>query len=527
MTGTAEPDAAELNDDGKWLAFSAIGIAFVTNVAAWGMVFVSLPSIAEDFGISLRSVAWVVIAQSLVISSLMLPMGRVADMTGRRRMHLTGLTLFGVGAASVALAPGFGLVIAARVIMAVGNAMMQSVGTAMVVAVFPDEERGKAIGSQTTAVAVGGASGPILGGLILQVLPWRALFVLLLLPVCVALVFGYLVLDEEKVSPVGDRREVGFDWGGAALSGLMVIILVLTINNPVGLPWGSPFILGGLIASAGLFAAWVRWELHTEQPMLELRLFRNRVFSFAVGARYVGFMGGTFVSFLAPVLLISLRQMEAAAAGGVMFLNAVGLGVAAQISGRLSDRFGSRPFSAAGFVLHLTVALVLSTAAESTPLVVVMLLMFGAGLSVGLWNVPNNSTIMGSMPPSRHGVIGAFTNLVRNLGNVTGQALASAVVVGVMVSRGFDIPLDEISESAAAGDAFLGGWRWTFRISAALALAGLVLTVVAPSPSERRVEPSAGEEDSVAEKSPATEGDPAVEERPVADGSMRSGPVTP
>lgn len=482
MTG-APPVPPEQNYDGKWLAFSAIGVAFVTNVAAWGMVFVALPAIAEEFNVSLRAVAWVVIAQSLVISSLMLPMGRVADMVGRRRMHLLGLGLFGVGAAAVMVAPTFPLVIAARVVMAVGNAMGQSVGTAMVVAVFPDHERGKAIGSQTTAVAIGGASGPILGGLILQVLPWQALFGLLLIPVTIAIVFGYIVLDEAKVSPLGDRRDVGFDWGGAALSAVMVIIAVLTINNPLALPWRSPVIVGGAVLAIALFVAWVRWELGVRQPMLELRLFASPIFALAVAARYVGFMGATFLSFLAPVFLISLRLMETAAAGGVMFLNAFGLGVAAQMAGRLSDRFGPRRFSAAGFVLQFVASLGLSVTTAATALPVVMVAMFAAGLSVGLWNVPNNSTIMGSVPASRHGVVGAFTNLVRNLGNVTGQALASAVVVGVMVSRGFDIPLSEISGSADAGDAFLGGWAWTFRISAALSLVGLSLTLRAPDPS--------------------------------------------
>lgn len=165
-----------------------------------------------------------------------------------------------------------------------------------------------------------------------------------------------------------------------------------------------------------------------------------------------------------------------------MFLNALGLGVAAQLAGRLSDRFGPRRFSAAGFVLSLVISVAMSTMTETTPLRFVSAAMFAAGLSVGLWNVPNNSTIMGSVPANRHGVIGAFTNLVRNLGNVTGQALASAVVVGVMVARGFDIPLSDISQSAAAGDAFLGGWKWTFRISAIFAVVGLAFTLLAPDP---------------------------------------------
>ena len=489
MTVDIDPATDQDRFEGKWLAFAAIGVAFVTNVSAMSMVFVALPSIADEFDVSLRSVAWVVIAQSLTISSLMLPMGRVADMVGRRRMHLLGMTLFGLGSFSVALAPTFGLLIAARVLMSVGSAMGQSVGTAMVVAVFPPHERGKAIGSQTTAVAIGAASGPILGGLILQVLPWQAMFLLLLIPISVALVAGFVILDEERVSPRLDRREVGFDWGGAGLSALMVVLLVLTINNPLALSWTSPYLVAGLAAVIVLFTAWVRWELRTDEPMLELSLFRSRVFSMAVGARLAGFMGSTFVFFLAPVFLISLRSMEAAAAGGVLFLNALGMGLAAQTSGRLSDRFGTRLFSSVGFVLYGAMAFSLSLMSADTPLRLVMGVLFMTGISMGLWNVPNNSTIMGSVPANRHGVIGAFTNLIRNMGNVTGQALASAVVVGVMAVRGFDIPLSDIADSAAAGDAFVAGWRWTFRISAVLALVGLGLTAGSPEPTPMGARP--------------------------------------
>lgn len=474
MTASAATDRYA----GKWRAFAAIGVAFVTNVLAMSMVFVALPSIAEDYGITLRSVAWVVIAQSLTISSLMLPLGRVADVIGRRRMHLIGLTIFGLGCVAVAAAPTFGLLIAARVFMSVGNAMGQSVGTAMVVSVFPEHERGKAIGSQTTAVAIGGASGPIVGGLILQVLPWQAMFLLLLIPISIALVVGYVVLDEEKVSSTMGRSDRSFDWGGAALSGLMVMGLVLTINNPFGVAWGSPLIVGGGLFTMVVFAAWVWWELRVSDPMLELVLFKGRVFRSAVIARFAGFLGSTIVLFLGPVFLISLRSMTTAAAGGVLFLNSLGMGLSAQVSGRLSDRFGTRRFSSTGFALLSVMAFAFSSMTATTPLLLVAPVMLFTGISAGLWNVPNNSTIMGSVSSSRHGVIGAFTNLIRNMGNVVGQAVASAVVVGVMAARGFDIPLDEIAESAAAGDAFLAGWRWSFRIVSALALVGLTMTIL-------------------------------------------------
>jgi MFS family permease len=475
--------------EGKWRAFTAIGVAFVTNVFAMTMVFVALPSIAEDFGVTLRAVAWVVIVQSLTVSALMLPMGRVADLVGRRRMHLMGLCLFGTASIGVVFAPSFGWLIAARAVMSVGNAMGQSVGTAMAVAVFPPHERGKAIGSQTTAVAIGAASGPMVGGLVLQVLPWEALFALLVIPISIALIAGYVVLDEATVTPPSTGPRPSFDWPGALVSGAMVIVLVLTVNNPLALPWLSPVVIGGAVATAVLFTIFVRWELRIPHPMLDLRLFTSRVFSTGIGARLAGFMGATVINFLAPIYLISLRGMSAAAAGGVMFLSSLGMAVSAQVTGRLADRYGPRPFGALGFVILMVAAVVFATMTRSTPLAVVMAVMLANGVSLGLWNVPTNTAVMGAVTPDRHGVVGAFTNLTRNMGNVTGQAMASAIVVGVMVGRGFDIPLGDIGTTIGAGAAFTAGWRLCFVMVAAFATAGLAL-VLASGTTDREPVPA-------------------------------------
>ncbi|SVE55534.1 uncharacterized protein METZ01_LOCUS508388, partial [marine metagenome] len=156
-TPAQQPDPL---DAYKWKAFIAIGIAFFTMVASMGMVFLALAQIADTFGVTLRSASWVVIVQGLTISAFMMPLGRMADIIGRKRTHLIGLVLFGSGSVFTGLAPTFGLLIAARIFTAIGNSMGQSVGTAMVLSVFPARERGKAIGAQTTSVAVGGAMGP-------------------------------------------------------------------------------------------------------------------------------------------------------------------------------------------------------------------------------------------------------------------------------------------------------------------------------------------------------------------------------
>ncbi len=485
----SEPDPGFAD---KWKVFTAIGISFFTMVMTMSMVLVALSAIADDFGVSLRTVSWVVIAEALVIVSLMLPMGRLADMVGRKRVHLIGLVVFASGAVLTAMAPSFGLLIVARVVMAIGSAMGQSVGTAMLVSAFPPSERGKAIGSQTTAVSIGAASGPIIGGLMLQVFPWQVLFAMLVVPVSIAFVAALIILDEAQVSRGAGASDAAFDWGGALLSGVGVIALVLTINNPLGVAWTSPLILGGFVAVVVSFTLFVRWELANEDPMLQLRFFADRTFSLAVVIRLLGFIASTATRFLLPIYLISLRGIAEGAAGLVLFLMSMGMGIAAQTSGRLSDGMGTRTLTIGGFVLLAGSGIALGTMTAETSMIVVTAVVFLSGLANGMWNVPNNSMIMGAVPPASLGVIGAFTNLTRNMGNVLGQAVSSAVVVGVMVARGFDVPLSEIAATAGAGDAFIAGWRATFVVVTVAALAGLGLAVAtAPDgPTERADAPA-------------------------------------
>ncbi len=484
MTTPGMSDPADFIHDPahKWRAFAVIAISFVTMVMSMSMVFVALAAIADDFGVTLAAVSWVVIAQALTISALMMPMGRLADMIGWKRVHLMGLALFAGGAVCIAIAPTFELLIVARIVMAIGNAMGQSVGTAMVVSVFPPHERGKAIGSQTTAVAIGGVSGPILGGLLLEVLPWEALFYLLVIPISIAFVGGYLVLDEKRMRRQPRSRGTPFDWGGAILSGVAITLLVVTINNPLGQSWTSPGLWAALATVAVLFHAFVKWELRVARPMLELRLFNDRMFSLGILTRLLGFMGMTATMFMMPIYLISYRGITEAAAGGVLFLTSFGMGLAAYASGRLSDRLGTRLFTVGGLAILVVTAIPMAHLDDDTPIALIMCLLLANGIGAGIWNVPNNSMILGTAPPSALGVVAALTNLTRNAGNVFGQAIAAGVVAAVMAAHGFDIPLSEVRTDPGAGAAFLEGWRIAFLLVAVYCTAGAVLAALTRPP---------------------------------------------
>ena len=471
----------------KWRSFFPIGLSLFTTVLSMTMVFVALSAIADDFSVTLKAVSWVVIIESLVLSSLIMPMGRVGDIFGWKPVHVIGLGLFAVGAFSTAFAPSFMALIGARLIMSVGNSMIQSTQTALAIASFPPEEQGKAIGSQSTAVAIGGCCGPLVAGFTLQILPWEALFLLLVPLSLITMVAALVLIDNSVLKHRQTKTARTFDWGGALLSAPAVIILITIINNPFNLSIFSLAFIGGLCAVVLLLAAFCFWELRSSSPMLELRIFRNRTFATSVGARALGFMAATNIQLLPPILLISVKGLSAGSAGLILVLNFLGMAVASTIAGRLSDRFRPKPFAVFGFTLLVISTLWMSFATTNISLWFLMAALSLHGLALGFWNVPNQALLMGSLPQSSLGIGGAFSNLTRNVGNVTGQAIVTAIVVGIMTAEGFDIPLSEIADTEGSGNAFINGWKIAFWLAAALSAAGLVTTLITKSISPTKL----------------------------------------
>ncbi len=462
----------------KWRAFTAIAITYVTIVFATAFAFLALPRIASDFEVTLSAVGWVVIVESLLIAALLLPLGGLADVLGDKRVMSLGVVIFTIGTLLTGLSPTFAALIGARIVMAIGNALVQSVATGILVAVFPDHERGLAMGAQTAAVAVGSAGAPLLGGLGLEFLSWPTIFLLLLAPCALSLSAVFALIPNEQLREID--RDRTFDALGSVLSALAVVALVVTISNPFSLPWVSPGIVGGALLAAVLLALFIRWELHTEHPLLELRLFSVPVFRIAVALRGLGFLAASTTAFLLPVYLLSFRQVTATAAGVILALAAIGLGAGAQVAGRLYDQIGPRTPTLIGLGLQIVVSLGFAFATDATSLLLIGIGSALGGIGVALWNVPNNGAMLGATPPTFLGVGGAFTNVTRTLGTVVSQALAAAIVAGVMASRGFDIPLGILATTDGAGKAFNDGWRVAYMVAAALSSMLILLAIRLP-----------------------------------------------
>jgi MFS family permease len=497
----------------KWWVFGAIAIGSFLSVVDHGSVLVALPDIESHFNADLPTVQWVVVGYALAISVLLLPMGRLGDIVGSKQVYIAGFVVFVLAAALAGTSrwTNLPLLIAAKVLQGVGSAMIQGNGMAMLVSAFPGSERGKALGFHLSVVGFGAIIGPALGGFVVSALGWQWVFFINVPTGLIAIAASLFILregrpfDQLRVSgaplmvkgrawsrlSLSNGRRPAFDWLGAALSGGALLAFLLVVGNGDRIGWASPAIVLGAAAAVALLAAFIWWELRVPSPMLELRLFQRKLLALGVAAGWLSFLGASAVRFLMPFYLQRVLEYSPREVGLIMIPPALCLAILGPISGRLSDQFGWRWFTMGGLALSSVAWFVLAaslTEHSSLFLIISMLTLQSAG--TGLFNTPNNSSILSAVERSNYGVVSALTQLVRNSANVTSIALATTVVVVTMRSMGVEPRLDAASPEVAS--AFVVGLHRAFILLGTLLVGGAAISFVkgerlreTPAPSPR------------------------------------------
>ena len=467
----------------RWWAFAAIGFGTFTSVADHGSVLVALPSISEHFRTDLPTSQWVVIGYALTISALLMPMGRLSDIIGRKRVYVAGFAIFVVGGAIAGSSNDMMVLIVSRVIQGTGAAMTQGTGMAMILSTFPNEERGKALGFQLSVVGIGGVFGPALGGFLVGALGWRWVFFGGMILGAVATLAAMAILDGRRPSTQDDKQS-SFDWSGAAFStaALVAFLLGMTVGPSVG--WGSPFVVAAMLAAVGMLAAFIWWELRATAPMMDLRLFKRKLFSLGVSASFISFLGNSSVRFLMPFYLQAVLGYTPVQVGLIIVPSAFAMIVTGPLSGRLSDRFGWRVFNVGGLMLSISGLFLLATLKENSHMGIAMAGMILSTSGTGMFNPPNNSSILSVVEQSRYGVVSGFLNLVRNSANVTSTAMATAIVTASMASMGYAPTLSAVSDVGGAGiyAAFTAGLRTAFLVMGSLLIVGVAASLFKPGP---------------------------------------------
>ncbi len=466
-------------EDYKWFVLGAVVLGMFLTVIDLTTLSVALPTVGTHFGADLPSVQWTVLANALTITLLLLPMGRTGDIVGRKPIILTGLVVFVAGSVLAGSSTSLIMLIMSRVVQGTGSAMVQSNAIGMALAVFPQSERGKVLGLIMSTGGVGSIAAPAISGALVSAFGWRSIFVVTGGLGLVALVFAAVVLDRRRFAPqASDGRQARFDWLGAVLSGVAMLLFLLVMTNGYRFGWLSPLIILGFVAFPAVAAAFVWWELRSTTPLLELRLFKRREFAFAAIAAWMVAMGAASVMFIMPFFLQKVLGYTPRDVGLIMIPTAVCMVIFGVLAGRLSDRFGWRWFTIGGLALSIAAMLTFSATLSvgiSIALIIPLLMLRFTGHA--LFNSPNASRLFSVVEQSRYGAVSAMAELVRNSGSVTGIAIVTMVIVATMSSMGFEPNLDAVSAgNEALAEAFVTGIRWAF-----LVLAGLLAMALAVS----------------------------------------------
>ena len=466
------------NPSYKWWVFATIAIGTFVSVVDTVSVLIALPDIAAHFDADLPTVQWVVVGNALAISVLILPMGRLGDIVGRKWVYIGGLAIFVAGAALAGIAVNLPWVIAAKVLQGAGSAMIQGNGMATVISAFSGAERGKALGTHMSVVGSGAIAGPAVGGLLVAAFGWRSVFfVNVPIGILTILATMYVLQQPRGASAEADRAGGSFDWMGAGLSGLTLLVFLLVVGNGHRLGWSSPAVALGAAATVAALAAFIWWELRTAYPMLDLRLFKRKLVAIGIGASWLSFLGSQATRFMMPFYLQRLLEMSPRDVGLAMIPPAICMVLLGPVSGRLSDRFGWRVLTMSGLGISAVGAFLLAanlTESSSVPFIVLMMMLQACGMA--LFNSPNNSSVLGAVERTQYGVVSSLTQLVRNSANVTSIAVATTIVVVTMASYGVEPSLDAVSPSVA--DAFVAGLKWAFLVMGIMLVVGVGLAAI-------------------------------------------------
>lgn len=461
----------------------AVGISVFMGTLDMSIVNVSLPTLVQQLHTKFATIQWVILSYVLVITAGMMSAARLGDMWDKKKFFKGGLILFTFGSLFCGLSPHVGWLIASRAIQGCGAVIMQALGMAIIVEVFPARERGRALGIMGSIVSVGIATGPAIGGMVIGLLGWRWIFLINLPFGLLAIVASWHFLPPSP--PYGDKQS--FDVLGA-------IILFLTLGSfALGMTLGQNQGFGNTLVRTILFIScagivvFVLVEKRQRQPMVDPALFHNMLLGINLLMGLLSFimLGGMF---LIPFFLELVKHYTPQKLGLLMMMVPVAMGLTAPIAGTLSDHFGPRIICLIGLLIMVGGCLSIGSLHAEVGVLGYLMRMAPLGIGIGVFQSPNNSAIMGAAPPKRVGVVSGLLALSRTLGQTTGIPLMGAIFSTSVLAEVKPATLPDIT--AAPAEALVIGLTHTYRIGALMISASLLLAVLALWKDRRRKEPS-------------------------------------
>ena len=450
----------------KWL--SLIAASFGMFLGSLDItVNVALPNITSSFGTDIQTVQWIIIFYVGSTTGLQLSLGSAADIYGLKRFYIAGLTIYTLAVLLIGMAPSLSIVFGLRVLQAVGNGLILASVPALVTRIFPPEERGRGLGLMSGIAVLGMITGSLGGGVLVDTLGWRAIFLARVPLGILAIVLALVVLREQRESE--SPRSFDFRGGLTLFVALVALILFLTLGGRIG--WAAPQVLALAALSAGLLIGFVLLEKTAFRPILDLALLRHRVLAPVMVASYLMFMA-TFVNwFILPFYVSGTLGADAKVLGFLLMLMAALGAVTAPIGGWLSDRMSPAYLTTLAIMIAAVALFWFSRLDASSSVADVAIRMAVIGIGIGLFQAANATLIMGTVPGDRLGTGGAILSLSRSMGTVSSVAIMSAL---------FANRLSEHTATLLPGNekqAFVLAFQETYLIAGILAAVAAVVSL--------------------------------------------------
>ncbi|MCL6478849.1 MAG: MFS transporter [Peptococcaceae bacterium] len=440
----------------KYVLIVMVMASFLTPFTG-SSINLAIPSIGKEFNAGALLLSWVATSYLLASAAFLVPFGRLADIVGRKKVFLSGITAFSLTSLLCGLARSIEALILFRILQGVGSAMIFGTGMAILTSVFPPRERGKVLGINVATVYVGLSLGPVLGGFLNHNLGWQSIFYFCMLIGFIVVFFTALKLKEEWAGARGER----YDLTGAVLYSLGLVMFMYGISSVATAAWARYVLAAGLV----VLAVFVRYEMGVEQPVLNMRLFsRNTTFAFSNLAALINYSATFAVGFLLSLHLQVVMGYNSQAAGLVLLSQPVIMALLSPFAGRLSDRVEPRIVSSWGMTITTLGLLILCFLNTATPIWLLMANLVLLGVGFALFSSPNSNAVMGSVERRFLGVASSTLGTMR----LTGQAISMAIVTLVLAFY-----VGSVKLSPAYSELLVRGTRISFVVFTVLCFVGV------------------------------------------------------
>lgn len=454
----------------RWFILAVVLIGPFMATLDSSIVNVALPTMAQNLGVSLGSIQWVVTSYLIVIASSILVFGRIADLKGKKLVYQYGFLVFSIGSLLCGISKNLSFLVLARVIQAVGASMTMSCNQAIITSVFPGTERGRALGLSGTTVALGTMVGPPLGGIMVGAFSWESIFLINVPIGIIAFLFGAKLLPKDI-----KETDESFDLTGALIFAVSILALFWAMLSSEQMGWNNKFIIGAFIVAIISFIVFYFWEKRITHPMLDFTIFSNKLFTVSIFCAFTSYMVIFCTTIIHPFYLQNALKAAPEKAGLLMMVYPISVALTAPLSGYLSDAMGSEILTLLGLIITTTGLLLMSSLSLSSSYLLIILKVAVLGIGNGLFQSPNNSIVMSTVPRHKLGIAASVNGLIRNLGMVFGIAFSLTLLYNRMSAKiGYNV--DNFVEGRA--DIFIYAMRFVYRTAAVISFIGAVLTLI-------------------------------------------------